>query len=561
MAKVTDLVETAAEVDAEWTPWRCVVCTHHGATPDPKCGCCIEGHCHGCGQPPNSTHTPKAWGGKCWCCGECEHWPCTCEVPDERGRVFRNTSPWEDRGRPIGMIETDGPYETWTEAWPALEHNEAIDVCRAAADFYLLDALRCGVLNREHDCDQSPCQHINLWNVDEGVAGVKRMAQFQYEDQVKFLDTLFCQYVDMACGGELRHHPAVGSRTISGNRRSAWAGWREVRRILGSQALLDMADLFYDWGREGSTGYGGPLWAKAAEMLHDRLTGKITPDQWVDRVFSLVHNGGVFLNKLGWGTLNKKGWNLSFLQSKILPAHASDQFNLLLGVATPSTVKLWDEYWLAANKARVRAGVRPVANPRAHAKVRVQCRYCYLNPKVGHMLTCSLFTGGHFPLTKGHEFYMTVEEEDWGNYSWETWQRSEALAEVSESGRIRLRVDTTVYVRVLFSRGLNIAEFSHTCSVADLMTLQVKASECFPKEYYRWMSVSDDMLPGFTWKIELYVGNASQRIGQMKSTTPIKSVEQFAGLIIDCGLMLPAGMPELEWADATAGYLASVIHA
>lgn len=526
--------------------FRCIRCSHLWSSPKDDCDCCEDSHCNVCGQPD------------CMCCDSCSSFPCECENAEGEAAGFRAASPWEMRGMNITLQDTD-KYESWEQAWPALSDRTKIDVCQRAANFYLLDAIRCRVLNREHDCDGTfGCPHAEVMNLDEKTLGISKMAQLLYDEQVAYLDEIFCQYVDMACGGELRHHPCVGGRAVSGTRRVAWAGWKGVREIVGAQALLDMADLFLDWGKKGNTGYGGPLWSSAASLLYDRLTDRITPAQWVDRVFTLVHNGGVFLNKLDWGMENRRGFGLEHLQQKVLPAHATDGFSLLISIASTDVGKLWDQYWIASNKARVRAGLSPNPNLRGQRpRSRRMCRYCNSNPLIGHARMCSLFTNGKLP-TQSANWINTIDEEEWGSYDWSEWKEEEYAYPVSPTGEYILALDDTVKVRCFFSRGLNVVESWQTMYASDLLKYQVAIGQVFKSKFQQWPS--EDYMKsleketkfglGFTWRIDLFLcgGSASGysslpdvNLGQMHSTIPIPTFTKFSKIILDCGLLLPGG--------------------
>jgi hypothetical protein len=80
----------------------------------------------------------------------------------------------------------------------------------------------------------------------------------------------------------------------------------------------------------------------------------MTPAQWVDRVFTLQHNGGSFLNKINWGPQNNQtGYELT---SVLGPAHASDPPDLetLRSYVRPGALDIWSDWLKISNKNRQR---------------------------------------------------------------------------------------------------------------------------------------------------------------------------------------------------------------
>ncbi len=261
-------------------------------------------------------------------------------------------------------------------AWPNMK-PESHDPVEWAADFYLYDAIMSGMLNHAHDCDTKPCPHPirQMFEMDD--PPVRREARMLQNQLIDEADLVFREYIDMACGGELRHHPSVGHKgVLNGNRSTAWAQWRDVRDLVGVQAILDMAELFIDCNAT-TGGVCGQRWRSAAMLLYARLTGKVPPKVFVDQVFTLVHNGGVFLNKLEW-----KGNHLGILQGTVLPAQAADDWPTLLDYASPTAQEVWAEAWIAMNRARIKAGVRPA--PRQITRSISVCQACGFASFQGH---------------------------------------------------------------------------------------------------------------------------------------------------------------------------------
>lgn len=392
-----------------------------------------EEHCDGCRQPV----TP---GANClWCCLKCGHYPCACAIifdddghdgdgwthcgdefcdacndhcsdvwcsecpnihatmpsnhPDiPEGKTYTGMGdsgyatgklapPWEEAGvKEFPYHKAEMLYDSAEEAWPDMRCDE-VDPVQRAADFYLLSAITSRCLNAQSGPDgtlpEPSVMEVLTWHPE--LTGAIMEAEMQLAELVDDTDRSFRAYIDMACGGELRHHNTVGGKHLNGNRGLAWIAWRSLREVRGAEALMDAYWLFNDFTKGG---YGGPLWAGAAELLYKRLTGKITKTVFVDQTFSLVHNGGVFLNKKHWNV--KNGKSLEYLRSYLLPAQARDDWQTMLDIASPATRQLWREGWVDLNKARVVGGARPTPVPGMESRKAPKCGFCGMNPRLGH---------------------------------------------------------------------------------------------------------------------------------------------------------------------------------
>lgn len=526
--------------------YRCIACCHtpkewqkFGAEQE-LCSCCVQGHCTNCCQPNH----------ECWCCSTCGTYPCVCEVAAEvkqakaktakwnlnevhKKGTFRSTPPWVHRGFRV-TVEDTLQLQSWEEAWPlCVDGPREHDPCQDAADFYLLDAMQHKVLNREHECNNQPCLHHVGFMLDEHLDMIARLAGSMRRELIDQLDPLFQQYVEMACGGELRHHGAMGGSVISSTRRTAWAGWRVLRQIVGVQAIADMADMFYDWGEGGS--YGGPLWAKGAEFLYQRITGQMPADIWVDRVFTLVHNGGCFLNKLDWIVKNNRGWSCEQLQHKVLPAQAADAWSTLLAVCSPEVRAMWNDYWRYSNRARVRAHMPPVPNALHHHKTRKMCRHCYSNPERGHLLICHAYTKKILPLEP--KYIMSVDEEDWSEWNWSTWLKPDYP--VNPDGSLNMLPEMKLGVQLILQGHTSVQQFHFNMTIEKLVGGQLKVADLFdPKQW----STSD---PGpFLWRVHIYHGDTL--LGSVLPK-PLTTTAKLKSVVLDFGLLLPVAIPDTDW--------------
>lgn len=323
--------------------------------------------CNGCGS---DLHIENVW----WCesCQACQCKHCWgdgvgkyCEYHSEDSCDTRSgnilVAPWEARNQIVVCPHT---VLDWQEAWPI---DRTLSPERAAAEFYVLFMM----------------QHPDIFGGRQ-VGGPEleayaAIAKERRDQLVATYDQAFCNYVDMVIGGEVRYHQTVQQhgKYLRGSRAAAWADWKDIRNQLGPQALLDAAALFLDMG-DGSV--GGKPWARAAELLHSRTVGKMTPEQWVDRVFSLEHNGGCMLNKIQWAgpphlrfssaeevctNFANAEWGYS-IKNHIGPAHSNDPplFPVLLTWCGSDVRKLFASWWIALNRARLNVLLPQLPQPR-----------------------------------------------------------------------------------------------------------------------------------------------------------------------------------------------------
>lgn len=248
--------------------------------------CCSCEHCSYCG------HAVEVTCGDCSYCSDC----CSCYAEDECScsdcqsgatRYGRGIVPgWEDRGDAVPSAET------LADLLPMSEHTAPAAPVPMMADFYLAEW--CAVISSD--------------------VRVRRAARTLQSAIVAACDSAFREYVFAAIGGELRHHARVD---LGGGRETAWRYWRGLSETSGRvQLIRDAVALFGDgsW----SAGYGGRAWQICAEVLLARETGALDPRTFVDRVFSLQHNGGSLLNKTSW-----RGGDVYYCRD-IGNAHAAD---------------------------------------------------------------------------------------------------------------------------------------------------------------------------------------------------------------------------------------------
>ncbi len=79
------------------------------------------------------------------------------------------------------------------------------------------------------------------------------------------------------------------------SRSSAWGEWLKLVAEHGSTILLEASDAFnkYEWRQ----GYGGLSWGTAAQFVYEYHKGMIPKRSFIDRCWTLQHNGGCIFNK------------------------------------------------------------------------------------------------------------------------------------------------------------------------------------------------------------------------------------------------------------------------
>lgn len=418
----------------------CTVCedSHSGC-----CECCSD-----CGM------------SYCECCESCGGATSSCGCGDSFGDS--SVAGWERRGVNASAYSSTS---NWQEIWPEID-SDNFDLCQEAADFYLLEAITNGLVNsdnpffstvkrvtpeqlliligatddqivskldanRKDRITDKPETKINP--LHEVLSDTIATAKELFEQRIEKADTIFRAYFHMAVAGEARHHRALKNRILNADRDRAWSGWRSIYDQVGPEALIDLADLFMEF--EGGS-YGGTPWANACKILHSREMGTLGPNEFlnkkmfIDRAWTLEHNGGCFLNKISWGVTNPAGWNMGDLKVRILNSHASNppRYKMLLKAASTEVVNLWDQVWEINNELN---GTNN-ENPRnVNVEKRLLCRSCNSNPLVGHYAGCSAmsypgYKNNPIPsVTAGSNWYMIIEEEDWDNWNWHAWTFTE----------------------------------------------------------------------------------------------------------------------------------------
>ncbi len=302
----------------------CGSCHHHK---DDQCSCCPQCDnsqdncecCGNCGQAPSWCECCEYCGcSECECavCRDCDNKTqyCSCNSGGN-GHTFGNTktAPWESR--------PDAPMERTLPTIADCDHD-SIDPLQSAANFYLLDAIKGMV--RLSDVQGIPEHFQGAFTArrfvqsDQTLSSLTISATRSYNEMVSRLAPSFLAYAISAVGGELRYHKAVSRTVLSTNRDRAWKAFVSLVEVKGPEVLFDADTLFREFG---SCSYGGEKWGMAAKVVGQYLKGNMPDWLFVDRVFTLQHNGGCFLNKVDWRRKNPLKWGLGSMLD-ILNAHA-----------------------------------------------------------------------------------------------------------------------------------------------------------------------------------------------------------------------------------------------
>jgi len=167
-----------------------------------------------------------------------------------------------------------------------------VNPVQAMADFYIADYIMAVIPSNVSVLSDAREAHI-----------LRQSATALQSHIVALCDPVFQDYTFCAIGGEVRHHANVRG-TVPSSRGSQWDYWFAMGQENGRRDLTeDCVNLFDDDCWSGS--YGGAKWRTIASTLLLRFDGKLDAKTFVDRIFSLQHNGGSLLNKMNWkGSVN-----------------------------------------------------------------------------------------------------------------------------------------------------------------------------------------------------------------------------------------------------------------
>lgn len=324
----------------------CICCPICQRGPSWDCSCCSY-----CDQTEDNC--------ECDVCDNCESklHHCSCSGNDSSAYSFGETkvAPW--------TMREDNPMDTVLPRIGECQ-NSSIDPVQAAADFYLLDAIK-GMVRMANltggDQERFWAQRNGIIEHDSMLSALQTSADRSYRKLVDHLAPNFLAYAIAAVGGELRYHRATSKVQLPTSRDKAWDAFTGIVETKGAETLFEADKLFLEFG---GGAYGGKKWGDAAKVVGMYLKGTIPAWLFVDRAFTLQHNGGCFFNKVSWAKRNDLKWGLTNILY-VLNAHAGKtisggeaetgtDWKLLLEVASPNV----RDMFTLAEKSIARIGRR-----------------------------------------------------------------------------------------------------------------------------------------------------------------------------------------------------------
>lgn len=272
---------------------------------------------------------------------------------DMAKHVSGSTPPWITDGFLLFGHKKNAYNINAAGVW-GLDVGKDLDIIRSVADFYLLDAISAQVPQGKVFVPQFDNDtvlnlvlkgHYPLDRSDHEITSL--MAMYLQALLVAKITPILRSYMYFACAGEAAHHPHLSGFLEPYNETAVRWFYRNLFDLVGGMyASKWLPPLFYNFKEmndNGHTnwagGWGGNKWGVCADVLHMFEVGRIgnqrfTAKNFCDRVFSLQHNGGTILNKLGWS----KG--LGGLNT-VLDAHNNSDFRTLTKKGSGTVIDLW----------------------------------------------------------------------------------------------------------------------------------------------------------------------------------------------------------------------------
>lgn len=300
----------------------CPTCFNCDEKQDDVCSDC--NYCRQCCKCLECTYCGSYTDNKCEDCNFCGS---CCECFRNGSQSFAPTgdAPWIVRGDALpDSASFDVSRELSREA-----ETLGLDPAQVMSDFYLCDWVAAKIA-------QGFPYGTGSKNGTANAHALRKSAQVLQKHLVAKCAPIFEDYVFAAIGGEVRHHRNVRG-SIPAGRETCWDYWYAMGEEGDRETLTqDCVNLFSD-GTWGSS-YGGPRWATIATVLLQRFSGMLDDRTFVDRVFTLQHNGGSLLNKISWPVRNDSYGGVHSM-IEIGNAHAADipNFSVLLRYASADT--------------------------------------------------------------------------------------------------------------------------------------------------------------------------------------------------------------------------------
>lgn len=133
----------------------------------------------------------------------------------------------------------------------------------------------------------------------------------------------------------LREYFDTDNASLKGERGLAWREWFRLYTRHGAPLLKDCEEVFTKW--KWNSSYGGAKWGQAARFAHLFAAGQMRPAMFLDRVWTLEHNGGNLFNKFYTQGLHNL-MNVLAIQSE-----DEQHYPWLIKHASPYTQELYAE--------------------------------------------------------------------------------------------------------------------------------------------------------------------------------------------------------------------------
>ena len=255
--------------------------------------------------------------------------------------------PWDEDGY---LIVARGFHSVNYEKLWNLDRFKPIDLRTLIADFYLLDAVASCTLVPGNTPQVAANPVVLLEMIDAGFyarnidspEGVALEAAIAFSRHTINHADLIRDYMQYAMASEIQYHE-VG-HPIGDSWSYAVRGWYHVIEKFGHELASKWMVSMFD--RDGwASGFGGQAWKGIADVAYAYERGEwmgeqFGPREFLDRAFSLQHNGGTMFNKCNWAN------SVSNVQ-KVLDAHANSDWKVLHNHASESTRNLVGKYLTA----------------------------------------------------------------------------------------------------------------------------------------------------------------------------------------------------------------------
>jgi len=243
------------------------------------------------------------------------------------------------------LVARGGAYG-YDKLWD-IKRFKGIDLRNLIADFYLLDAVASCVLVPGVTPQVAANPAVLLEMIDAGFysrnadspEGVALEAAIAFARHTLKYAPMIRDYMHYACASEIQFHP-VGY-PIGTSFGECAVGWHKVIEHFGHEVAASwLVDVFNAKGWSG--GFGGKAWKGIAVVAHAYETTQwlgesFGPREFLDRAFSLQHNGGTMFNKCEWAD------SVGNVQ-KVLDAHANSDWAKLHKHASQNTQSLVAKY-------------------------------------------------------------------------------------------------------------------------------------------------------------------------------------------------------------------------